>query len=93
MLKLERDAILVGISELRNRAREILKEAMDNKVILEVRHRPKAVIVPIKKYEIIEKLLDLIEDEYLGSIAKERTRRKNIEYISSEEMEKLVGLR
>lgn len=93
MLKLERDTVLVGISELRNRSREILDEAVNHKVILEVRNRPRAVIVPIKKYEIIEKLLDLIEDEFLGSIAQKRLGRKNIEYISSEEMERLVGIK
>lgn len=93
MLKVERDTILIGISELRDKAREILKEAMDNKVVLEIRNKPQAVIVPIKRYEVLEKLFDLIEDEYLGSIAKRRSERKNIEYISAEEMEKLVGLR
>lgn len=93
MLKLERDTILVGISELRNKAKEILKEAMDYKVVLEVRNKPEAVIVPIRKYEVMEKLLDIIEDEYFGSIAKHRIGRKNIEYISSEEMEKLVGIK
>lgn len=92
MLKIERDTILVGISELRNKVREILKEAVDNKVVLEIRNRPQAVIVPIKKYEVLEKFFDLVEDEYLGSIAKRRSGRKNIEYISSDEMEKLVGL-
>lgn len=93
MLKLERDTILVGISELRNNARKVLKEAMDNKVILEIRHKPQAVIVPVKKYEIIEKLLDLIEDEYFGKIATERMKREGKEYISSEEMERLLGIK
>lgn len=93
MLKIERDTVLVGISELRNKARQILKEASDHKVVLEVRNKPRAVIVPIRKYEILEKLFNLIEDEYFGSIAKGRAQRKNIEYISSEEMEKLVNLK
>lgn len=47
----------------------------------------------MKRGKIVEKFLDLWEDEYLGFIAKRRMKKKDKKYISSKEMERLVGFR
>ena len=52
---------LVGISELRTQAEEIVKVAQQEPVILEKRHKPIAVLVPIGQYERTEETLDLLE--------------------------------
>jgi prevent-host-death family protein len=85
---------LVGISELRTQAEEILKVAQQEPVILEKRHKPIAVLVPIGQYERTEETLDALEEYILGLLAKEReqhVRRKD--YLSLEELERRVGLR
>lgn len=42
------------------------------KVIIERRNKPIAVLVPLKRYEQMEELLEWIEDQALGYLAKER---------------------
>lgn len=93
MYKAEKDTVFVGISELRSKTREILRETKGNKVVLEVHHKPRVVLVPVEKYKIIEKLLELVEDEYFGEIAGKRLSQAGAEYLSAEEMEKLIGLK
>ena len=72
MLTLDRPSALVGISELRTRADEILKVAKTHRVILGKRGKPIAVLVPIEEWERQERLLDEFEDVALGMIASDR---------------------
>ena len=72
MFTVKEDTTLVGISELRANFHKVLEALTKNKVLLERRNKPLAVIVSIEKYARMEKLIDLIEDTALGYIAKER---------------------
>jgi len=59
------------------------------KVLLERRHKPLAVIVPIEKYNQMEELIELIEDSGLGYLAKERDlKSKSSDYIDIERVER-----
>ena len=94
MRHVEQETTFVGISELRTRADEILNVARRGRVVVEKRHKPMVVLVPIEQYDRTQEVLEAIEDYVLGMLAKERERhspRKS--YLSLEELERRVGLR
>jgi len=94
MRRVKGDTTLVGISELRTRAEEILKAAQQEPVIVEKRHRPMAVLIPIEQYDRTEETLDLFEETILGLLAKARERgSRRRDYLTLEELERRVGLR
>lgn len=94
MRRIKESTTLVGISELRTQADEVLKVAQWEPVIVEKRHKPMAVLVPIEQYERTEEMLDRLEDHLLGLMAKERERRsRRKDYLTLEELERRVGLR
>lgn len=72
MITVKEDTTLVGVSELRTRFDKVLEAIGKHKVLLEKRHKPVAVIVPIDKYNQMEELIESIEDTCLGYLAKER---------------------
>jgi len=72
MFTVREDTTLVGISELRTNFDRVLEALTRNKVLLERRNKPLAVIVPIEKYNHMEELIEMIEDAGLGYLAKER---------------------
>lgn len=85
---------LVGLSELRTHWDEILKLALKSRVFLGKRQKPLAVLVPVKKYEEMEALLDRVEDAVLGYLARERDKKtRSSDYLSLDEAEKSVGLK
>ena len=94
MRRLKGDTTLVGVSELRTQADEILRVAQKEPVIVEKRHKPMAVLVPIEQYDRTEDALDAIEDYLLGLLAKEREQRsRRKDYLTLEELERRVSLR
>ena len=94
MRRVKGDTTLVGISELRTQADEIMKVARHEPVIVEKHHKPMAVLVPIEQYERTEATLDRLEDYLLGLLAKEREQRSPRKaYLTLEELERRVGLR
>ncbi len=94
MRRVKSDTTLIGVSELRTRADEILKVAQQEPVIVEKRHKPMAVLIPIAEYERTEHVLDLLEETILGLLAKEREQRsKRKDYLTLEALERKVGLR
>lgn len=94
MRRVRGDTTLVGISELRTQVDEILKVAQKEPVIVEKRHKPMAVLVPIGQYERTEETLEALEDYILGLLAQERERRSHRkDYLTLEELERRVGLR
>ena len=94
MITVKENTTLVGVSELRNAPDRIFKEMQKRQVVIERHRKPVAVLVPVKKFEEMEKLFDLIEDYILGSLAKEREKKyKNPKWIPIEEAWKRVGMR
>ena len=94
MRRVKGDTTLVGISELRTQAEEILRVAQKEPVIVEKHHKPMAVLVPIEQYDRTEDVLDTLEDTILGLLAKEREQRSPRKtYLTLEELERRVGLR
>ena len=92
MRRVKGNTTLVGISELRTQANAILKVAQQEPVILEKRHKPIAVLVPIEQYDRTEETLDWLEDHLLGLIAKERELRARPKaYMTLDELEKRAG--
>lgn len=93
MRRIKGDATLIGVSELRTKADAIFKVAGHEPVILEKRHKPMAVLVPIAQYDRTEALLDRLEDYLLGFLAKEREHRsRRKDYLSLALLERRVGL-
>ena len=72
MFTVKEDTTLVGVSELRSGIDKILEKTKDGLVIIEKRHKPKAVLMSNEQYEHIQNLLELSEDLILGIIAHER---------------------
>lgn len=94
MRRVEEDTTFVGISEFRTQADAILKVAQHESVVVEKRHKPMAVLVPITEYRRTQETLERLEDYLLGLLAKERERHSQpTSYLTLEELEKRVGLR
>ncbi|MBU3933180.1 MAG: type II toxin-antitoxin system Phd/YefM family antitoxin [Candidatus Omnitrophica bacterium] len=86
MLNIKEDSTLVGVSELRTKMDEILKESKLHKIIIEKRNKPVAVLMSLEKYKHIEEALDLLEDRALGYLAKEREKKSTSkDYIDIDE--------
>ena len=82
---------LVGVSELRTHLDQILEQAKKNKVIIEKRNKNMAVILGIKRYQEIEKMLEVFEDFVLGYLAHERKENSKLsDYIDIEELKKMI---
>lgn len=89
----EEEATFVGVSELRNQPDRIFKEMRERLVVIEKHHKPVAVLLPIEKYESLERLLDLVEEYVLGVLASEREEKnKNPNWVSLEKALRRVGL-
>jgi prevent-host-death family protein len=94
MITVKEDTTLVGISELRTHFDKVLEALGKSKVLLERRHKPLAVIVPIEKYVQMEKLMELIEDMGLGYLAREREQKsKPSDYLDLAQSEKLIKIK
>lgn len=93
MHTVEEKTTLVGITELRTKMKEVLKAMKDSKVVLEMRRKPFAVLLPLDRYKKMEEMLEILEDRVLGYIAKKRDLIKEADYLSLEEVEKRFGLR
>lgn len=91
MLKIKEDTTLVGVSELRTKMEEILKESEVHKIVIEKRNKPVAVLLSLEKYKHIEEALELLEDIALGYSAKEREKKSTSkDYIDIEEAQRKV---
>ena len=93
MLSVKEDTTIVGITELRKMIPEILKKIKQEKVILTRRNRPIGILVDYEEYERMEKMIEALEDQVLGQLAKERASRKDRRTIDLEEAERKVGLK
>jgi prevent-host-death family protein len=94
MITVKEDTTLVGVSELRTNFSKVMEAIGKNKVLLGRRNKPLAVIVPIEKYNHMEKLIELIEDMSLGYLAKERDEKSRpSDYIDLEKAEKKISRR
>ena len=93
MLSVKEDTTIVGITELRKMIPEILKKIKQEKVILTKRNRPIGILVDYEEYERMEKMIEALEDQVLGQLAKERASRKDRKTIDLEEAERRVGIK
>ena len=93
MLSVKEDTTIVGITELRKMIPQILRKIKQEKVILTRRNRPIGILVDYEEYERMEKMIEALEDQVLGQLAKERASRKDRRTIDLEEAEKRVGLK
>ncbi len=89
MITVKENTTLVGISELRTNFKRVMELLGTSVVLLERRNKPVAAIVPLDKFEEMEKALEQIEDLGLGYLAAEReARSKASDYIKLEEAER-----
>ena len=94
MKTIKEDTTLIGISELRTKADQVFKVMDRSTVVLERRHKPKAVLISIERYEKTEALLDWVEDQVLGLLAKEREKGiPHKAYLTLDQVEKRLKLR
>lgn len=89
MLIIKENTTLIGVSELRTKLDQVLKQAKEHRVFIEKRNKPIAVLMDIDRYNQIEKILDALEDTALGYLARERAiSSTDKDYIDIEEVEK-----
>ena len=77
MITVKQKTSIAGISELRNKSEEILKNVKDHDVVSERHNKPVAVMIDYKQYELHEKMLDYAEDYVLGMLALERDKKSS----------------
>ena len=91
MITLKEDTTFVGVSELRTHLDQIISQSKKNKVMIERRHRPIAVLMNIDTYNELEDRLEYFEDYVFGRMAKERqSKSKPSDYLSTEEVFKKI---
>lgn len=94
MILVKEGTTLVGISELRTKADEILRAMQHSTVVLERRNKPLAVLLPMARYEEIEARLDWLEDQVLGHAARNRLRKTSRKaYLTLDQVEKRLKVR
>lgn len=93
MIAVEENTTLVGLTELRSKLKEVLAALKNSKVVLALRNRPLAVLVPFERYRRMEALLDRIEDRALGYVALERAKTPDAEFIDLDVVERRLKLR
>ncbi len=74
MITIRENTTLVGVSELRQGIEKILKKIKNGHVVIEKRHKPKAVLMSSEEYEHMQGLVDTAEDMVLGFIAHQRAK-------------------
>lgn len=92
MFTVEGKTTLVGMAELRKLTKEILEKLKSSRVILTKRNKPVGVILDYEEFQNIEEIIEALEDYILGTLAKERAKRKGKKAVSLEEAEKRLGL-
>ena len=92
MFTVEGKTTLVGMAELRKATKEILEKLKSSRVILTKRNKPVGVILDYEEFQNIEEIIEALEDYILGTLAKERAKRKGKKVVSLEEAEKRLGL-
>ncbi len=94
MISVKENTTLVGVSELRTNPEAVFKQMYKSAVILEKRNHPVAVLLPIERYEELEKAMEWLEDQVLGYLAHAREKQTpKGRYVPLFEAEKRVGLR
>lgn len=93
MITFKEETTLVGISEFRTHADDILKTAKKHRVVIEKRHKPVAVLISMDLYEKLEELIDLVEDRVLGEIAFKRMKNYKGPFLSLDQFKKKIGLK
>ena len=88
MITVKEDTTLVGISEFRTHADDILKTAKKHRVVIEKRNKPVAVLLSMELYEKLEELIELVEDRLLGEIALKRMKNFKGRFLTAEQMKK-----
>lgn len=82
MIHIRENTTLVGVSELRKGIERVLDKARKGLVIIEKRHKPKAVLMSSEEFERIQNTVEAAEDLVLGFLADERFRTaKDKDYI------------
>ena len=72
MITVKNETTIAGLSELRTKSEEILKELKNHPVILEKHNKPVAVMVAFQKFKLEEEMLDYAEEYILARIAQKR---------------------
>ena len=94
MITVKEDTTLVGISEFRTHADEILEESKKHQVLIGRRNKPVAVLLNMEKFHQMEATLDLLEDFALGFLAKEReSKSKASDYLDIETVKKKLKIK
>ena len=93
MFSVDEEATIVGVSELRTHAPQLLEELKKNRVILTRRNEPMAVMLSIEEFKRLKDLAEEREDLALEKTAQQRDKSgKKSDYISHERVKKILGL-
>lgn len=87
MITIKENTTLVGVSELRQGIEKILKKIKKGHVVIEKRHKPKAVLMSNEEYEAMQSLVETAEDVVLGFVAQQRAvSGKSKDYVDIESL-------
>lgn len=87
MYTISEPTTVFGLSELRTKFKELLVALGTTKVVLALRNKPFAVLVPFERYQQLEAMADALEDQVLGKIAERRHAQK-VQYVGLEAAKK-----
>lgn len=93
MITVKEETTLVGISEFRTHADDILKIAKKHRVVIEKRNKPVAVLLSMELYEKLEELIEAVEDRVLGEIALKRIKNYKGPLLTIDRFKKRIGLK
>ncbi len=82
MITVKKETTIAGLSELRTKSEEILKELKNHPVVLEKHNKPIAVMFDYHRFKVEEEMLDYAEEYILARLAEKRDKEtKRSDYI------------
>jgi prevent-host-death family protein len=92
MFTIKEEAILVGVSELRDHFNHILNASKEKNVVLTKRNKPILAVLDYNRYQQMSELIEELEDLSLEHLAQQRLNCKDRKTIPLTEAMKRVGL-
>lgn len=84
VLNVEQNTTFFGITDLRTKAKKMLKALKASRVIITERNQPQAVVLDYGHYQKIEELVEMAEEALMAPEVKRRKKRNRGKFLSHE---------
>lgn len=91
MFTVEEKTTLVGITDLRTKAKKMIEALKDSRVVLTERSRPCAVVLDYKEFKRMQDLIELAE-EGIDAIEIKKRRKKSPRFLTHDQVLKELSL-